>query len=364
MGMLLVSSFLANPPSRAMFALGTGHSIFLQDADAVTAVGTNTYGQLGLDDTVNRDAVTPLKGARSKNVAQIASGLEHVVFLYEDGTVRTVGRNNNGQLGDGTQIDKSTPAQINAANVKQVACGGSHTLLLYKNGTVQSCGANFFGQLGDGSVSDRRSLVDVKISGVKAVAAGASYSMFLMEDNTVLAVGYNYFGQLGNGNKTNTSDIVTTGFQNVRQIVCGASHTLCLHNDGTLSTVGFNSSGQLGTGDNVMSKTELQSLVFGREVKQVAAAGNQSFLLTAEGDVYGCGANTFGQLGIGSKTTQNVFTKAAVNNIRHIACGPNHTMFEAQGYETWGTGRNNMGQLGDNTKIDQVTPVSSQFRLI
>ena len=45
-------------------------------------------------------------------MATIAAGLYHSLALRLDGTVCAWGRNDYGQLGDGTTTDQSTPVQV------------------------------------------------------------------------------------------------------------------------------------------------------------------------------------------------------------------------------------------------------------
>ena len=56
-------------------------------------------------------------------VSQVSSGNEHTLFLKSDGSLHAVGRNHYGQLGDGTNTDRTTPIQILDSGVTQVAAG-------------------------------------------------------------------------------------------------------------------------------------------------------------------------------------------------------------------------------------------------
>src|SRR5439155_4654741 len=61
----------------------------------------------------------------------ISVGETHRLALKADGTVWAWGRNGNGQLGNGTTTDASSPVRVSALNgVTAVAAGGLHSLAL------------------------------------------------------------------------------------------------------------------------------------------------------------------------------------------------------------------------------------------
>jgi alpha-tubulin suppressor-like RCC1 family protein len=84
------------------------------------------------------------------------------VFLKSDGTVWAWGSNSNGQLGDGTTTDSSTPVQVSGlSSIIGIAAGNDHSVSLSKGETVFAWGKNSTGQLGDGTTTDRLSPVNV-----------------------------------------------------------------------------------------------------------------------------------------------------------------------------------------------------------
>ena len=86
------------------------------------------------------------------------------------------GWNEEGELGDGTTIDRSTPAPVlNLKYVKAVAGGDSHALALQTDGTVWAWGRGSSGQLGDGTATQRNTPVRVhELSEVTAIAGGSA----------------------------------------------------------------------------------------------------------------------------------------------------------------------------------------------
>ena len=61
----------------------------------------------------------------------IATGLDHSLGLKNDGTLWAWGENDNGQLGDGTTMDRSLPVQV-GEGFTAVTAGAYHSLGLKK----------------------------------------------------------------------------------------------------------------------------------------------------------------------------------------------------------------------------------------
>ena len=53
-------------------------------------------------------------------VIQIAGGYNHTMFLMADGTVKGVGDNEYGQLGDGTTISRNTLVDVTEITQKKI----------------------------------------------------------------------------------------------------------------------------------------------------------------------------------------------------------------------------------------------------
>jgi len=132
----------------------------------------------------------------------VSGGLTHSVAVKSDGTVIAWGSNSNGEQGDGTTTDRTTPvAVLGLTGVVAVAAGHYHTVALKSDGTVMAWGENIDGQLGDGTNTNRTSPVAVSgLTGVVAVTAGFYHTVALKSDGTVVAWGVNSQGgggQLG-----------------------------------------------------------------------------------------------------------------------------------------------------------------------
>jgi hypothetical protein len=157
--------------------------------------------------------------------------------LMTDGTVKSVGHNQYGQLG----IEFSTANQSSwvtsgtISGVASLACGIQHTMALMTDGTVMAVGKNTDGQLGVGSHTQHNSWVTSNITGVASIVCGFTHTMALMTDGTVKGVGNNNYGQLGIGNTTEPTSWVTSGtISGVASIACGSYHSMALMPDGTV----------------------------------------------------------------------------------------------------------------------------------
>jgi alpha-tubulin suppressor-like RCC1 family protein len=115
------------------------------------------------------------------------------------------GNNQQGQVGDGSQIQQLAPAQVYGitGGATSVTAGGFHTCALVNSG-VRCWGFNSFGQLGNGLTT--LSKVPVNVSGltggvITVVAGGVNYdeehTCAITNQNSLKCWGGNEYGQLG-----------------------------------------------------------------------------------------------------------------------------------------------------------------------
>ena len=189
--------------------------------------------------------------------------------------------NQDGQIGDGSTIDRSNPVQVINSNgtifsgVKDISALNSHTVYLKNDGTVWAAGKNNYGQLGDGSSQNRSNPVEVihsggsALSGIIGISSGSYHTVYLKSDGTVWAAGRNNFGQLGDGTTINRLNPVQVIHSNgtpligVKGIFTGDYFAVYLMEDGTVWSAGRNNNGQLGDGSILDSSHPVQVEISG-----------------------------------------------------------------------------------------------------
>ncbi len=151
-------------------------------------------------------------------VVAVSARNTSLMALQANGSLWMWGQNHQGQLGDGTFIDRNRPVHVldNISTVMQdlddpysqfrtIAQGNTFSLAVDNNNHVWAWGSNAFGQLGKSDYTlfqkTPQLVVDaygVPLSNIKAVAAGSANAYALTNDNQIWAWGGNAFGQTGN----------------------------------------------------------------------------------------------------------------------------------------------------------------------
>ena len=187
---------------------GSSHVCALVHNSGAWCWGFNDDGQLGDGTTTNRSTPVAVSGL-PLNLAQIAAADDHTCALLLNQTVKCWGLNSKGQLGDGTTSNSSTPVKVaGLTGAVQIALGDGYTCALLASGDVQCWGLNAFGELGDGGTTDSKSPVQVSglTSGVQAISGADASVCAVLQSAQVDCWGDNTSGELGNGSTGGQSD--------------------------------------------------------------------------------------------------------------------------------------------------------------
>ena len=208
-----------------IMALGTDGSVYTW--------GYNNYGQLGNGQNTGEGSTTyaadtarvpdPKDASKAFKAAQISAGGFHALAISQDGTAWAWGYNDYGQLGDNTEISRTTPTQVgNPTNssqpfqVAQISAGVIHSLAIDKSGTAWAWGRNTNGQLGDNTTSNQptprrvsppagQGNAGTRLATTARINAGRGQSLAIGQDGNTYAWGDNQYGQLGNGSLAQSS---------------------------------------------------------------------------------------------------------------------------------------------------------------
>jgi alpha-tubulin suppressor-like RCC1 family protein len=285
---------------------------------------------------------------------QVEAGVAHAPA---SGTVVAWGKNDAGELGDGTLTSRAEPAPVGGLDdVVATDGGGGYSLALKADGTVWAWGGNDGGVLGSGDLSPSATPIRVVgLDGVAGISAGVVHSLALKEDGTVWAWGYNHSFQLGvslaespcGGSKPcSPTPVQVAGLGPAAAVAAGSTHSLALLRDGSVWTWGQNDVGQAGVPPGapcqfshtpcVPSPVQVPGLA---EVVAVAVGFNHSLAVKDDGTVWAWGLNKNGQLGDGTTTSSSTPVQVGgLSGVKTVAGGNLHSLALKEDGTVWAWG--------------------------
>lgn len=312
--------------------------------------GDNSRGQLG--DFTTQDRSAPVQLPALSNVVDLQLGNTHSCAITTIGAVYCWGGNTSGQLGDGTTTDRSRATLVTGLEqgARALWVGPETACVRMSNGEIRCWGKNDRGQLGDGTTQQR--MVPARMTAltdVRSLALGAEMTCALRNNDSVQCVGNNTFGQLGNGvssdvNETNA--VTVSGLGDVRELVAGGRHLCAVHNDGRMSCWGDNRRLQLGVGSVNMSEASAQYVTSVATARTGATSEHTSCVLDETGVGRCWGGNV-----AGSATDRAAPTELLpLSGVRAIQVGLRHQCMRLTSNYVHCIGGNDEGQLGNGTR--------------
>ena len=306
------------------------------------AWGRNQFGQLGNGSTSNLLKPTPVifnELTTNEVIIEVQPGEEHAIALTNLGNIFAWGRNDQGQLGDGTTENRKTPViSILPNNLLsneifiQISTGTYHNHALTNLGRVFGWGGNSTNEIGDGTGINRINFVMIKFNAIqpnekiKHITSGGYTTFALTDQHRLFAWGWNWYGQLGTGDITNRLVPVVvqipqllTG-ESISKISTGYAHTVAITNQGRLFQWGLQQANFLGDSQNSHSTVHIPvslSTLQNLEYPQAVSTGRfHSFFITNQGRLFSWGYNGHGQVGNG--TTTRVSFPMNLNFIKEV----------------------------------------------
>ncbi len=352
--------------ARAWLSVATGfdHTLAISPGGTLWTWGSNGSGQLGLGDTDDRHR--PTQVGTDTDWASVAAGGVFSLAIKANGELWAWGDNAYGQLGLGDTSDRLSPTRVGTdIDWASVAAGGSHTLAIKTNREIWAWGHNIDGQLGIGNFVGQTSPAQIGTDRDWASAtAGLSHSLAVKynDDNTLGTLwgwGYNADCQLGLGDPASRNTPNQVGADtDWESAVAGGSHTLALKTNGTLWVWGHNSSGQLGIEDSDPANHQCIPFLVDSDSNwaSVASGYHYSLAIKNNGELWVCGDNQVGQLGLGHTTNQLTWTRIGTETDWEFIAGGRHTVAVKSDGTLWAWGYNNWGQLGSGTAGSKIRP--------
>ena len=307
--------------------LGGWHSAAIGSDGNLYTWGDDGSGQLG--DGTNTNQKTPTLVNKPQGTPegftwkQVSLGGFHSAAIGSDGNLYTWGYNKYGQLGNGTTTNQNRPAQIDKPQGapegftwKQVILGGWHSAAIGSDGNLYTWGRNDDGQLGNGTTTNQNRPAQIdKPQGTpegftwKLASLGEHHSAAIGSDGNLYTWGNNQYGQLGNGTTTNQNTPILVnkpqgapeGFT-WTQASLGDGDSAAFGSDGNLYVWGWNKYAELG--DDTTTDRYTPTLVGkpqgapdGFTWTQASLGWYHSAAIGSDGQLYTWGSNSNGQLG-------------------------------------------------------------------
>jgi len=333
------------------FACGDDFCIELRIDGTVHAIGRNSEGQLGQGDFDNRD--TPTRVPLQTGAIWIGA-YDHTAFaLLSDGTLWAWGDGTYGLLGSGNLNSEPTPQLVSAGPVAEAKVGFLALVYTETSGDTYVLGRNLRQVLGNTSDSTISTpTLSNYLNDYRDVAVGPSQMCGIHKSSGELHCrGSNYNGEIDD----TSSFIVTTmtpafggatvvTFKLENNVICGVLTSGELHCATLSLSYGCN------PGEGV-------TLIGSNVVKLDITQTNLAFVNTA-GEVWVCGLDNKGQHGQGASGTDGTLSKVPdVADADSILFHENTYFAVTTNGSMWAWGHNYYGISGNNaTNVNNIPP--------
>lgn len=301
----------------------------------------------------NPTAEAPAAPAEAPIEPQVCTGADHTCVMKASGEVFCAGENLEGELGDGTTMDRWSWSPVAGLNdAKAIECGADHTCALRRSGEVSCWGRNRNGELGAGNTDVQITPVAVAgLTGVAELSAGYRTTCARLGDGTVHCWGDGGSKMLGRSSTdASPAPLAISGATDAAEVSVGRAHACIRKSDGTVWCWGSNNSHQLGkAGDDTRDSPMPLQVAGVSGATAVAAGGDHTCVITGQG-LTCWGENENGQSSAGP-TEEDVETATVVPNmgaVSALALGNKRTcaVMNGGGVKCWGYNNYTAGLLG------------------
>lgn len=312
--------------------------------------------------------------------SEVSAGAFHTCGISR-GRVYCWGRNDQGQVGDGTNTQRLRPVGVSLPDpATQIAAGGAHSCALTTRGNVYCWGDNGSGQLGLGHTEDSYRPMPVPLTDAVELGLGSQHSCVRTSSARVTCWGDNSRGAVGDGSGamtvTSPTPLLTVAF--VSALSVGDDHTCAVSLQGTCTTGaaaqlycwGYNNLGQLGLSDFTIHPRPTAVARTGTPcaASYRVATGRVATLVMSEGTILATGRNDRQVFGSSLPIAASRFTTTvglAVTRALALGIGASHacalTTGPAMAAALYCWGDNGGGQLGVVTPVSEGPPTALPF---
>jgi alpha-tubulin suppressor-like RCC1 family protein len=276
---------LAPAGSWTAVSVTTGnHMLGLTFTGALYGWGSNSRGQLGLGDTINRSNPVQI-GSSSWSAVAVANSRSHA--LTADGLIYSMGYYQSGIMLNNTyssfgDVNTPTPAitvtyAYTYGSWKAVSAGLNYTAAIDITGALYTWGLNASdGRLGDGTTISKSIPIQIGTSSWSIVNAGHSHVAAIDITGALYAWGNNVVGTLGDGTTISKSSPVQIGSSSWTAVTAGSLQTYGLTTTGILYAWG-QASATIGLGDGTTISKSSPVQIPAAMVADTPSIGESSF---------------------------------------------------------------------------------------
>jgi alpha-tubulin suppressor-like RCC1 family protein len=292
---------------------------------------------------------------------QVSAGNGQSCGITVDNRLFCWGRNDHGQVGDGSQIDRLRPTPIaQSLRFRLVSAGDLYTCAVTTDYHAFCWGWNY-GALGDGTSTERHTPVRVVGKHLfRQLAAGVLRTCGVTLTDRAFCWGDDGLGGLGDGGfLPQLAPVAVKGGLSFRQVDPGHWHTCGITLDNRAYCWGGNEFGQVGDGTRSTARFTPVRVAGTHQFRQISAGGDATCAVTTSDVAFCWGHGLDGQLGSGNQKLATA-PRAVVGGLSftRVTVGEAHTCGEAKNKRAYCWGVNANGQLGDgSTVLRQLSPV-------
>ncbi|MCL2825727.1 MAG: hypothetical protein FWD57_17180 [Polyangiaceae bacterium] len=352
-----------------VISAGYEHTCAITMDGAAKCWGKNDKGQLGNGTTKDSAVPVTVQGLEA-GVVDISAGANQSCAITSSGQALCWGGNRSGVLGTNSSSDSLIPAQVYGleSGAVAIAAGVQRSCAIITNGAVRCWGENGLSIDGTAVTNMAPAPVSGFESGAIAISTGNTHVCAVNTAGAVLCWGWNHSAQLGDGtvDPSSSPKLVSGLDSGFAAVSAGSSFTCALSSAGSAMCWGYNVDGRLGNGTTSQSRVPAQVSGLTSGVDAIAAGHASACALLSTGAVKCWGENSFGQLGIGNKARRTTPTQVSGLESGAIAIsvgGTPSVTFSGHACALTSTGKalcwgyNATGQLGNGSKTDSNVPV-------